>query len=68
MEYWIFLAPHKRLPETPWYFKRHPTQAPQLEKTHEMPPSSRGEGLLFLPGLESNHDSSLKSEEEAGLP
>ena len=29
-----------------------------------MPPSSRGEGLLFLPGLESNHESSLKSEEE----
>ena len=27
---------------------RHPTLAPQLEKTHEMPPSSRDEGLLFL--------------------
>ena len=47
---------------------RNPTLAPQLEETPEMPPSSRGEGLLFLPGLESNHESSLKSEEEAGLP
>ena len=40
----------------------------QLEETPEMPPSSRDEGLLFLPGLESNHESSLNSEEEAGLP
>ena len=47
---------------------RKPPRAPQLEETPEMPPSSRGEGLLFLPGLESNHESSLKSEEEAGLP
>ena len=31
-------------------------------------PSSQAEGLLFLPGLESNHESSLKSEEEAGRP
>ena len=28
--------------------------APQLEKTHEMPPSSRDEGLLFLHGLANN--------------
>ena len=33
---------------------RNPTLAPQLEKTHETPPSSRDEGLLFLHGLESN--------------
>ena len=45
-----------------------PTLAPQLGKTHETPPSSRDDGLLFLHGLESNHESSLKSEEEAGLP
>ena len=45
-----------------------PPRAPQLEETPETPPSSRAEGLLFLPGLESNHESSLKSEEEAGLP
>ena len=32
------------------------------------PPSSRDEGLLFLPGLESNPRSSLQTEEEAGLP
>ena len=38
------------------------------EETPEMPPSSPAEGLLFLHGLESNHESSLKSEEEAGLP
>ena len=47
---------------------RKPPRVPQLEETPEMPPSSRDEGLLFLPGLESNHESSLKSEEEAGLP
>ena len=47
---------------------RKPPRVPQLEETAEMPPSSRAEGLLFLPGLESNHESSLKSEEEAGLP
>ena len=46
---------------------RKPPRVPQLEETAEMPPSSRAEGLLFLPGLESNHESSLKSEEEAGL-
>ena len=40
---------------------------PQLEDTPEMPPSSRGEGLLFLPGLESNHESSLKREEEGKI-
>ena len=34
----------------------------------ELRPSSRGEGRLFLPGLESNQESSLKSEEEAGRP
>ena len=45
-----------------------PHERPQLEETPEMPPSSRGEGRLFLPGLESNQESSLKSEEEAGLP
>ena len=27
---------------------RKPPRAPQLEETHEMPPSSRDEGLLFL--------------------
>ena len=65
MEYWIFLAPHKRLPETPWYFMRLPTLAPQLEKTHETPPSSLDEGLLFLHGLESNPESSLQTPQEA---
>ena len=42
--------------------------APQLEKTHETPPSSRDVGLLFLHVLESNPGSSLQTEEEAGLP
>ena len=32
--------------------------APQLGETPETPPSSRAEGLLFLPGLESNPESS----------
>ena len=35
---------------SPWYFMRHPTLAPQLEKTHEMPPSFRDEGLLIGEG------------------
>ena len=33
-------------------------------RTHETPPSSRAEGLLFLPGLESNPESSLQTEDE----
>ena len=41
---------------------------PQLEKTHEMPLSSRDEGLLFLHGLESNTESSLQNPQEAWLP
>ena len=36
------------------YFVRNPTLAPQLQKNHETPPTSRDEGLLFLHGLESN--------------
>ena len=48
----------------PSYLVRNPTLAPQLEKTHETPPSSRDEGLLFLHGLESNPESSLQTEEE----
>ena len=43
-------------------------RALQPEETHETPPSSRAEGLLFLHGLESNPGSSLQTEEEAGLP
>ena len=43
------------------YLVRNPTLAPQLEKTHETPPSSRDEGLLFLHGLESNPESSLQT-------
>ena len=38
---------------------RKPPRAPQLQETPETPPSSRAEGLLFLPGLESNQESSL---------
>ena len=50
------------------YLVRNLILAPQLEKTHEMPPSSRDEGLLFLPDLESNPESSLQTEEEARHP
>ena len=39
--------------------------APQLEKTHETPPSSRDEGLLFLDGLERNPESSIQTAQEA---
>ena len=42
-----------------------PNQALYLEKTHETPPSSRDEGLLFLHGLESNPESSLQTPQEA---
>ena len=33
----------------------------------ETPRSSRDEGLIFLHGLETNHESSLQTEEQAGL-
>ena len=45
---------------------RNPTLAPQIEKTHETPPSSRDWGLLFLPDLESNPWSFLQTSQEIG--
>ena len=51
--------------QVPGRMGAHPTLAPQLGKTHEMPPSSRDEGLLFLHGLESNPESSLQTPQEA---
>ena len=45
---------------SPSYLVRNPNQALHLEKTHEMPPSSRDEGLLFLHGLESQASSFLE--------
>ena len=53
------------LSRAPSYLVRNPTLAPQLEKTHETPPSSRDEGLLFLHGLESNLEASLQTPQEA---
>ena len=53
------------LVESPSYLVRNPTLAPQLEKTHETPQSSRNEGLLLLYGLESNPESSLQTPQEA---
>ena len=50
------------------YLVRKPTLVRQLEETHETPRSSQDEGLIFLHGLETNHESSLQTEEEAGLP
>ena len=44
---------------------RKPPRAPQLEETPEKPPSSQGEGLLFLPDPERNPESSLQTEEKA---
>ena len=49
------------------YLVRKPTLPRQLEETHETPRSSRDEGLIFLHGLETNHESSLQTEEQAGL-
>ena len=42
--------------EAPCPVYREPPRAPQLEKTHETPPSSRDVGLLFLHGLETEGD------------
>ena len=42
-------------------------QRKRCEETHETPRSSRDEGLIFLHGLETNHESSLQTEEQAGL-
>ena len=62
-------APHERFPELPVLpHEKPPTLALQLEKTHETPPSSRDEGLLFLHGLESNPESSLQTPQEACFP
>ena len=52
---------------SPSYLMRNPNQALPLEKTHEMPPSSPDEGLLFLHGLESNPESSLQTPNTGGL-
>ena len=57
------LAPHERLPEILVVPREKPPRAPQLEETPETPPSSRAEGLLFLPSPESNPESSLQAEE-----
>ena len=40
------LAPHERLSELPVVPREKSDTAPQLEKTHETPPSSRDEGLF----------------------
>ena len=53
------LAPQERPLSSPSYSVRNPTLTPQLEKNHEIPPSSRDEVLFFLHGLESNPESSL---------
>ena len=51
-------VPRHKLKETPHVVS-------QLEKNHEIPPSSRDEALLFLQGLESNRESLLKTPKEA---
>ena len=43
------------------YLVRKPTLARQLEETHETPRSSGDEGMIFLHGLETNHESSLQT-------
>ena len=50
------------------YLVRKSTLARQLEETHETNRSSRDEGLIFLHGLETYQESSIQTEEEAGLP
>jgi len=52
-------------PLVPHHISRKiPHVAPQLEKNHEILPSSQDEALLFLQGLESNPESSLKTPQE----
>ena len=62
------LALHERLHEFLIVPREETHTARQLEETHEIPRSSQDEGLIFLHGLETNHESSLQTEEEAGLP
>ena len=62
------LAPHERLLSSQSYHVGNTTLVPQLEKTHEMPLSSREEGLLFLHGLESYTKSYFQNPQEAWLP
>ena len=52
------LVPHRNRRKTPHV-------ALQLEKNHEILPSSRDKALLFLQGLESNPESSLQTPQEA---
>ena len=68
METWLPWRHTRGSLSSPSYLVRNPTLAPQLEKTHETPPSSRDEGLLFLHGLESNLEASLQTPQEAWLP
>ena len=55
--------------EAPWVPHRNSREIPhgtfQLKENHEIPPSSQDEVLLFLQGLESNPESSLKTQQEA---
>ena len=45
--------------------KRNHTSPAEAQKNHEIPPSSQYDALLFLQGLESNPESSLKTLQEA---
>ena len=53
--------PHRKSRETPQF-------APQLEKNHVIPLSSRDEARLFLQDLESNPEFPLKTRQEASVP
>ena len=51
---------------SPLLLKRnHTSPAEAQKKNHEIPPSSQYDALLFLQGLESNPESSLKTPQEA---
>ena len=62
------LAPHERLSELPLVPRQKPGTSAAVQKTHETPPSSRDEGLLFLHGLDRNPESSIQTPQEAWLP
>ena len=65
---WTSLGQHKRLPEFPIVTREKPQTSCQNSRKNEIPPSSQDEALLFLQGLESNPESSLKTPQEASLP
>ena len=58
---WTSLRQQERLPEFCVITREKPKLPEQLEKNHKIPPLSGDEALLFLQGLGSNLELSLKT-------